>query len=96
MCVLKGMKIMRLGCAETAGSMGAFAPNRNKSNTPFGKIGEDIKQYRKMKALEEIETIKNKPASERTLDEKIKLANHYGNLVYDKVTSIDPKIYTIA
>ncbi len=87
---------MRLGCAETSGSLGAFAPNRKKANTPFGKISEDIKQYRKMKALEEIETIKNKPASERTLDEKIKLANYYGNVVYDKVTSIDPKIYTIA
>ena len=87
---------MRLGCAETSGSLGAFAPNRKKTNTPFGKISEDIKQYRKMKALEEIETIKNKPATERTLDEKIKLANYYGNVVYDKVTNIDPKIYTIA
>lgn len=87
---------MRLGCAETSGSLGAFAPKRKKANTPFGKIGEDIKQYRKMKALEEIETIKNKPASDRTLEEKIKLANYYGNVVYDKITSVDPKIYAMA
>ena len=80
---------------ETSGPCG-FAPiNREKHKSPIDKICDSIRERRNMekalKELDEIEVIKNKPQHERSLEEKIKLANYYAKVVVGNAPSVEPK-----
>lgn len=77
------------GFSETAGSCGYFAPNREGHKTPIDKICDSIKTKRQvkkvLKELKEIDEIQAKAPEKRTLEEKIKLVNNYGNVLLEKL-----------
>lgn len=83
------------GFSETSGSVGYFAPNREKYKTPLDRINEQIKRQREFSRHEKIEKeiseIKNKPQESRTLEDKIKLAAYNANKFVTNLPMPEPK-----
>lgn len=77
--------------AETSGPLSIFGPKRDKFKTPLDKINESLKLRRELKNLQKIEDIKSKEPSERTLEEKILLAQSYAEDTIDKILVVEPK-----
>ena len=80
---------------ETSGSVGMIP----FKGTPIGKAIEKTREMQRVKEIQkelaEIEKIQNKPAEERTLEEKIFLANHYSKLVFEKIIPKPIVMYSV-
>lgn len=83
------------GFSETSGSLGKYAPQRDVYKSPTAKVNDYLKNRRALKNLikekEEIDVIKNKPQSERTLEEKIKLASYNAKDFLENLPKPEPK-----
>ena len=83
------------GFSETSGSLGKYAPQRDVYKSPTDKVNDYLKDRRALKNLikekEEIDVIKNKPQSERTLEEKIKLASYNAKDFLENLPKPEPK-----
>lgn len=83
-------------CFETAGSLGNTS-FKGRQEPPMNNVFNDVQELARaeklMKHLKKIDEIQNKPSAERTLEEKIELANHYGKVFLAKVADINKVCY---